>query len=109
MGRKNEKNSSYRIWDCSKKSKSQQFRLQYARPAPPTKVKIVYRTKTGKIVNKNGGKVVKMPKGIHVQSINKQGLNVNRPVKNGGKSSKNRGKSAKNGKEKVKTEKNQTK
>lgn len=92
------KYSSYRIWDCSKKSKGQQFRLQYARPAPPTKVKIVYRTKTGKVVNKNGGKVNKMPKGIHVQSIDKQGLNVNRPVKNGGKSAKNGKGKGKNGK-----------
>ena len=39
-----------------------------------------------------------MPKGIHVQSIDKQGLNVNRPVKNGGKSAKNGKGKGKNGK-----------
>merc|ERR1712032_1028324 len=105
-GGKIKKGSSYRIWDCSKKNKSQQFRLQYARPSPPTKIKIVYRTKTGKIVNKDGGKLG-IPKGTHIQSLEFQGKGVNsaskiggrsgRSAKNGGRSAKNGGRSAKNG------------
>merc|ERR1712032_1784189 len=95
-GGKIKKGSSYRIWDCSKKNKSQQFRLQYARPAPPTKTKIVYRTKTGKIVNKDGGKLP-IPKGIHIQSMHFQGKGVNSASKIGGRSAKNGGRSAKSG------------
>jgi len=41
---KAEKNSLYRIWDCNKNSKNQQFRLQYARPAELPKTKIIYKT-----------------------------------------------------------------
>jgi len=78
------KESNYRIWECSKKNKNQKFRLQYARPAPPEKVKIVYRIKKSKTVKKpkiTGKRISKkvkrtkktsptIPKQTNIQSIN---------------------------------------
>merc|ERR1711934_559108 len=89
------KNSLYRIWDCNKKSKNMQFRLQYARPAQKAKVKIIYKTVAEK---KKPKRALKLKMKRNKRKSGKPGQ-PNKPGKSGKPGQPNKpGKSGKSGK-----------